>query len=413
MASSTLFLAACGSSSLGAGGGANLPPGQPTIVTSGVFPAIHPALPTMVSAGGPVMTAPHLTIVTFSGANNVQDLEIFGTKLPSSIFVGMLQKEYGIGALTVTSPVTGEALPPPPSTGGSATMVSGDDIETLLQTELGKATPTWPLPTNGSNPVYALFFPPNVTIAVPARAGSDVVCQNGVVGYHLETTVDVNQVTMPISYAVIGQCTNTSALNDVTAIASHEIAETFTDPFPLTAAAYGSFDTNHLAWGIFGSEIGDYCANVSNNTYLASDIGYYVQRLWSNSAVAAGHDPCSPEPSGEIYFNTAPLLVDPLSINGTSTTTLGVAVPLLGKIVKLQPFSEAAVGPWQVDLVDLLANSSNALQVSLDRSQGQNGNQISMTFPPQGANSGRTYQIAVRSTLNDQIVLWPFFVAME
>jgi hypothetical protein len=93
-------------------------------------------------------------------------------------------------------------------------------------------------------------------------------------------------------------------------IASHELAEASTDPYPSfnngADLAYVGFDTPHYAWEVwqqFQDELGDACEFFRLSNYqLTGSFPYWVQRIWSNASAAAGHNPCAPQPT-EPYFN--------------------------------------------------------------------------------------------------------------
>ena len=81
------------------------------------------------------------------------------------------------------------------------------------------------------------------------------------------------------------------------------------NPYPLTSQVYLADGTTPvpredrpLTRTLLGTEVGDLC----EGQYFQSDAGYLVQRIWSNSAAAAGNtSPCIPLPQGDVYFNVS------------------------------------------------------------------------------------------------------------
>jgi hypothetical protein len=136
-----------------------------------------------------------------------------------------------------------------------------------------------------------------------------------------------------------------------------------------------------------------------------------VQRTWSNKAALAGHDPCVPAPAGRAYFNTSPVLADPISLGGGSLTTRGVIVPGgQSKTIELDLFSDAATsGPWAVSAIDwnTLTGGSPQLGFALDRTSGSNGDKLHLTITSLSATSSYTpATFVVVSTLGSTQHLW-------
>ncbi len=137
LASSLLSIASCGIAACGANLAAPepdaTPPGPPD---AAVFPmAPHPAAPQIVSAGGPVLTAPRVVPNFFDPADTMkQDTETFLHELEGSDFWTQTTKEYGVGALTV--------LPTIVSTDPAPT--SDADLGTYLATMTDGTHDGWP-----------------------------------------------------------------------------------------------------------------------------------------------------------------------------------------------------------------------------------------------------------------------------
>jgi hypothetical protein len=141
-----------------------------------------------------------------------------------------------------------------------------------------------------SNTVYAIHFPPGITIAGPSGDGNS--CQSGgFCGYHNSTTKTIGGVSVPLPYVVLPDfgpgsgcdtgCGADTMFQNFTSTASHEVAEALTDPEPFSG---------------WSPEIGDPCnqQHTTITSYTGSNaVTYTVQKLWSNlsnGCVAAGSE---------------------------------------------------------------------------------------------------------------------------
>jgi hypothetical protein len=169
---------------------------------------------------------------------------------------------------------------------------------------------------------------------------------------------------------------------------NHELDEAATDPYVNSNPAYIGDDNDHLAWAVAtGGEIGDMCEYNADSNYTPPGSTYMVQRTWSNKAAKAGQNPCVPVPPTGPYFNSLPVLTDMVQINATGSPqpTLGVTIPVgQTKTIDVQLVSDGATaGPWTVtawDLNDYLGAGKPFLKVSLDKSQGSNGDTLKLTI---------------------------------
>jgi hypothetical protein len=192
---------------------------------------------------------------------------------------------------------------------------------------------------------------------------------------------------------VIPQCAKfgpLTGLDVVTGTPSHELAEAATDPFPLSNPAYSTVDDDHVSWtfALGAGEVGDMCAQYDSSFYKDPEIGYTVQRSWSNAAAAAGQEPCVPaRPTEPPYFNASPVLKDDISL--TIGTTKGVTVPVgKSKTIELDLFSSGATsGPWTVDVQ--AASATPPVTFALDKTTGVNGDKINVTITSTAAASSR------------------------
>ena len=233
-------------------------------------------------------------------------------------------------------------------------------------------------------------------------------------GYHSAIQLDAAHNNAVVAYAVVPRCANFDGfkgIDAVTAAASHEIAEAATDPF---LDAYISTDNAHRYWSTIlgGGEVGDMCAQNLGSFVKFPELPYLVQRIWSNKAAVAGTDPCTPVPTGEVYFNTIPDSPDTLQLagraadGGTSTTpTKGVQIAVgASKTIELDLFSTApTTAAWTVqafDEYDLQLATAQQLKFTFDKTSGQNGDKIHMTIQVIAAGRRNTEPFLLISTLN-------------
>ncbi len=362
--------------------------GQP----SDKYPAPHAAPPQVIYYGGPVLAAPKLVPVFFSNddATTVQQLTDFVNKIGGTQYWTAATSEYGVGPATSTQPVMlTEAAPD--TIDDTPTGTDLGQLQDWLTAKLNADDPAWP--TNDSNTVYILHYPASTTITASGQAS----CQ-AFGGYHGSTNLDTNHNSADVAYAVIPNCGTFGNLNGIDALTgaeSHEIVEACTDPYvdsPTLQPAYATVDDAHLYWMrvLGGGEVGDMCAQFPNAFQKFSEVGYVVQRTWSNKAAMAGHDPCQPPFEGEgSYFNAAPELKDTISttFQGQSISYKGVEIDLGDtQTIPLDLFSDGPVkAPWTVKGYDLSSafgggTTMPELGMSLDATQGENGQKLHQTI---------------------------------
>jgi hypothetical protein len=376
------------------------------------YPAPHPVAPQVVT-GGVVDAQPKIVTVSFPNDPLEADLDTFATAIGKTTYWGDRTKEYGIAPLdpigrihdTTTWPAT----------------LDDAQIQTWLLGRIDGADAGWPAPDK--NTIYALYFPPGVSITNQAQ-GLPPSCGTAIMpswhGYHENVTLSGGQL---VPYAVISRCDsipedpNATGILYASAVASHEVIEAMTDPFVI-AGQYGFFgtDPDHIAFELAtGAELGDMCSLIGNAFYTPPDFPYLVQRIWSNAAAAAGHDPCQPQPTGQVYFNSVPVLHDTItvpSIYGTGlVTTKGVTIAVgKSKTVEVDLFSEAPTsGPWSVRAVE--TDGATSLSFKFDKTTGLNGDKRNLTITVVSANAGAGAEsFALISTLGTQRNLWAGFV---
>src|SRR5439155_14740378 len=317
-----LVVAACG------GNNSSQTPDAPAApdaaIDAGFTPASHLPPPQVVSLGGPVLTAPKIEPIFFTGDSAMQGMvEGFLSTLATDPYWAATTSEYGVGALTILPTIVTTSTPP----------TTDAALQTWLTTMTDGTHAGWPTPD--MNTVYAVYLPAGVVLSTPFGTS----CQS-FGGYHDET---VTTMQKPLIYALLPRCD--SSLTSQTVVTSHELVEAATDPLPFTKGAWQSVDNDHAIWGFTpGGELGDMCEYVhaAEQQIVGS---YTVQRTWSNASAAAGHDPCVPALK-DPYVTATPMLTDSLPIDigppqGT-VMTKGISVAMgTSKTIEVDLWSDA------------------------------------------------------------------------
>jgi hypothetical protein len=139
------------------------------------YPAFAPPNPPqVVTGGGPVMKAPKIVPVIFAADDPTLTAGIadFAKKVGQTTYWSSVATEYGAGPAVGLDPVFLTAADDPPAT------IDDSVIQSWLAAKLNAGDPAFPTPDE--NTVYALFYPPGVTVTIssttvggPADAGSD------------------------------------------------------------------------------------------------------------------------------------------------------------------------------------------------------------------------------------------------
>jgi hypothetical protein len=391
---------------------------------STTYPAPHPAPPQVVEGGGVVLAHPKIVPIFFSDYDPTlqSGATDFVTKLAMlQSYTTATLSEYGVLGLTAGTPIILAETAP---VGTNTTPYDDSSIQSWLTAKLTSNDPQFGPPD--PSVVYTIFFPASTIISLgqDMSGQASLSCQE-FGGYHSDIDIPANAddagvgdaeagATQSISYAVIPSCSNFNGLNGIdmiTAAASHEIAEASTDPFPEEmVTGYSDVDQNHIVWDFVlgGGEIGDMCAQYPDAFFKPTGFDYYVQRIWSNAAALAGHDPCIPA-DGPVYFNSAFVLPDMVTLPfGGGIATQGVKV-LTGDsaTVEIDLFSDGATtGPWTVAATEPTMGTAASLDLSLDRSTGVNGEKLHLTIKTVTPNSYGLSVVQLTSTLGSQTAYW-------
>jgi hypothetical protein len=259
----------------------------------------QPGLPQVPTQGGPVLASPRLLAITFrnTGAEQRDHIHAFSRWVMGSDWLAEVGKDYGVGK--------GEALEHGDLDEDAPYSIHDDQIQDWLRDRIQGGQLPHP---DGRRDIYMIFFPRST--AVHSRLG--LACQD-YGGYHSETHLPgpTGQVTaLRFAYAVVLDCPGyddvPSNIARTLRAASHELIEAATNPFFDTAPAYRmSYATAPRSpWDLVRyGELGDLC--VGNWLEIDDPVSGYTftpQRIWSNTAAAAGGDPCVPVAPGQPSF---------------------------------------------------------------------------------------------------------------
>jgi hypothetical protein len=310
---------------------------------------------------------------------------------------------------------TGSATDPVHIADAAPTTIDDAGIQSWLTMQLATASG---FPAADDQSLYLIFYPEATTVT---KATNDQLCDQ-FRGYHSSFQLASGQ---NVAYAVAGRCSNSAhiTLDTVTQVASHEMIEAATDPFPRSVPAYYTPPLADYAWTQTneGGEVGDLCEHDSSSDYRDSEVGYLVQRTWSNAEAAAGHDPCVPHADGDFFFGAAPMVDDALTLtfktpNSKPIDTTGVQIAVGGsKTIPVALFSDAPRGPidvWAEEYpISGTVQQPDDLSFSVDKSSGDNGATIQLTINVDADHYGEGHEyFVVYAQSGDAQHRWPVVV---
>ena len=259
-------------------------------------PTDHPPLLQMDYYGGPTFAAMEVWTIVWAGdeALGAQTNLFVDWLVQSDEFWITAMKEYGVGKGKAMGVLVINAAKP-------ATL---DDTAVGPMIKAHIADGSWPTPN--VNTVFAFVVPVTTRSTMFGGQGCLAGGAGGSYGgYHSETKIATgSKVYVP--YAINLQCdgfAGNTLFDSLTEVTSHELGEIATDGHPQTKPAYVSALASQNG---LGGENGDLCNGLSNSYTVSqsvpdagtSDHTYFVTRLWSNAAAAAGNiDPC---PAGAV-----------------------------------------------------------------------------------------------------------------
>jgi hypothetical protein len=373
------------------------------------YPAEHPPMPQVQTLGGPVMTSPKIVVITFQGDPLAPSIDSFVDAVAASkSYWSGTTREYGVGPIASVFHVSLAETP--------GSNLADSDVRAWLSAELtgpdaGTLEGGAPWPQPDGETLYQVYYPDGVTVS----EGGGTSC-NQFYGYHDDFLLTASTY---VTYSVVARCPPfpmTSAIDSITAIASHELVEAATDPLVTDKPAYVQPDHDHLAWALpAGGELGDMCAGYGNVFYTPPDVPYLVQRTWSNKSAAASHDPCQPD-GADPYFNSAAPMTESVSVNLPDfgmLTTQGIHIPVGSTAtIDLALYSDAKSGPWTVqgfDLDSLLGMGPAELEVTFggkSKATGTNGDTLAMSVKVLSKGAGGAEILWIQSTIGETETVW-------
>ena len=400
-----MYLVACSSSSAPASPvatGADAGPSDAAATTSDAraeaaadvarYPAFQATPPTVEDQGGPVLKSAHVVPVFFANDANQAAVVDFAGKYLASPEWSAATAEYGIVSAVAMPAVVAPDLPQ-----GTASPVQ---FEAWLTSQLDGTHPAWGTVDDATlaNTVFVFFTPPG-SLYPPNASPMSLLCLYAG-GWHAHTTPPIAPqdagVTeagagtvpgTPVVYAIVGECASTPGWDPgISEVASHELVEAFTDPFPDTAPANSGLDPLDAYWAsALGSELADMCDATPSEYYTPATLGYAIQRTWSRKAVAAGQDPCQPLPPGTgPYFNSVPETPDTFTDPTYGVPVHGVIIPAgKSRTIDVHLFSESATSDWPV-AASVPNQQPKFLTFAFDRSTGNNGDVLHLTITAPG-----------------------------
>lgn len=392
---------------MGGSGGVGGSGGSTNGMPSDVYPAPHPAPPKVISYGGPVLKNPKIVPIFFSNddPNFTAGVIDFTNKVGGTAYWAANTTEYGVG------PATG--LPAVVSPDAPTGTIDDTDIQDWLASKLNADDPAFPPPDGDT--LYAIYYPKGLKITLSGGGPVSHSCTE-FGGYHSNITLDGAHGNMDVAYAVMPHCNGfggQTEMETMTSTASHEYLEAATDPYPQTNPAYAQVDNAHIYWlfALGGGETADMCAQQDASFYQFDELAYMVQRSWSNKAAKAGNDPCVPAIPGSVYFNSAPVLPDNVTLNLGQPVTMKGAKIAEGesKTIEVDLFSEAKTsGPWTVKALDgaSLQGGSPELAFSFDKNSGVNGEKLNLTITVLKASQFKAEVFFLLSEMNGTRNIW-------
>ena len=348
---------------------------------SDTYPASSVHVPMSATLGGPVMTNVRVVPIYYADYAAKTALDDFYGKFAASPYWLQMVSEYAVaGNLTVATSVQLPQNAPP--------TLSDADVKALLTSQLdGTHAEYGPVDSATlARTIYSIHVP-GTTVGTGPSPGL-TSCVN-FVGYHGATS-GTNRIIYSIVYDCLTPSYLSSTLELVTAAVSHELVEAATDPISAMYAWTGLYMIDK-PWGLaYGNELGDLCEGLTSNWFKPAEVGYMIQRSWSNASMHAFHNPCVPVPAAEqVFYASVPNGVDQVSVpdpGGGISMTPGTVIQL-GKqgTVELQLLSSGPTEDWTIEAVDdhhVVTGGAPILTFAFDRATGRNGNLVHLSITP-------------------------------
>ena len=357
---------------------------------SSTFPDEMPPIPQVVSHGGSVMSDVHVVPVYFGSDDEQPQLDDFLAKYAASPYWAQMTAEYGVtGPLTIEPDlVTTHAVP-----------TDGDSLTTFVHDLFGSIdTDTL------SHTIYLLHF----AEAQQFDGGNGSLSCQTFAGFHTAVGQTGDKTAPQVVLALTWSCTPINQLleplDEATIVHTHEIVEATTDPLP--SSGFSTTDPASVEWELhFGGEVGDMCEGFPRRIYRPDDVGYFIQRTWSNTQMMGFHDPCVPlVPDEGPFFATVPVEDD--VDNGVRANNIELNT---SRTIDLLFLSDAETdGEWIVEPIDDSTIDGNppVLLFDLDRNVGKNGERAHLTITPSPDATKGVVPYRLLSTLGSRQLVW-------
>lgn len=402
-------------------------PKQPSASAIPALSSSAPAGAHLTYFGGPVISNVEVVVVywsdkvssTVTGSGGIVD---FYQTVVDSTYLDLLyeystkgvtynngssNQEIGHGTAVVTRTIN------PSQTSGT---IDDAAIQTELQNQIAAGNlPAPSLDANGdSNTLYAVYFPPGMTIT---QGGSNSCQSGGFCAYHGSSYTKANDNTSPVfQYSVnpdfspgsgcdIG-CGTGSQFQNITSVSSHELAESITDA---QVGFAGAGNGPPLAWyDNANGEIADICVTGTADeqaTVTAQGKSVTVQKLWLNTQGA-----CVSGPNASLSLTAMSTSVPtgtPLSLTVTVNSTATV--------------NNSSVLPFYTGTIHFTSTDSTA-QLPADytfTTTDAGSHTFSLTFNTTGtwtvtatdndvsSISGKTANVTVTQGQQTPVITWP------
>ena len=407
-----------------------------------VYPANHHPIPQLDYHGGEVLQHIRVVTLTFVGDPHRDAFRDFDHFIVSTAWWKQTAEGYCVdggkysgqcvGDGTAKAPEGGAWIPDGSTADGGdgyldvelpydlATSIMDGDIQTWLQKHVAAGD----FPAPDASTIYAIYFPKTTSVSLgPGQGALCAPTAYGVIlGYHSQVTLTPPGGT-PVNaqYAALPFCDfgggDNSNYQLTTLTASHEIAETATDPSG-TAFFLSTNDAWSGAQSISGGENGDMCENVNDNTYDES--GYNVQRIWSNQAAAQSKQPC--QPWGSTYYAAAlrttaqPIPQDNHVSDGYVFVKRGQSTDVIADVFAEKALPHdlllyAGVPRFGATDPSALAPPGNMVTVTFSQQQVNNGDGVIVTFSAASGATAGDQALVIRAVLeNNDYNDWPVIV---
>jgi len=364
------------------------------------YPAKHTGMPQVDYNGGRVLQNPKIVTITWANDDPqmVSRMQQFGDIITSTAWWTAVSAEYC--QQPNNKPCIG------PGTGGGHVVIQDAPLSDYSDSSQGGVSTvqqfihdhvvggngvTADFPAPDDNTLYVLYYPPGVTITLDGDPSCDTF------GAYHNTTVlpNVNQLQSNVAYAIIPRCGQKESTTTISS--SHEIIEAATDPdIGQTSLSY--YMLNQL-WAVAGGEVGDLCEGFGSSGTSTTESTFVVQRSWSNKSAAAGHDPCVPIPSGEVYFNAAPRQQKVVLAKVGATAVLDI-----------DAYSDAPMDAWTVSALDFATFQQQLplLSFAWSSTSVKNGDTVQLTITAKAAMpSGGDEFVIMSKDANGNRHSWP------